>query len=249
MKRLYFQWKKDEEAPFAGWDFSYLKGRWKEDRPYWDYQRKAQVLIKNATAVLDIGTGGGELLASLGPFPSHTMATEGLPANVPIARRRLEPLGVKVVTVDESGKIPFADEEFDLLLNRHSAYDEREIFRILRKGGHFLTQQVGGNNLKDLVREFSVESQFKDWTLDVAKQRLEEVGFKITQAKEWSGRVEFKDVGALVYFLKAIPWVVKDFSVDNYLLVLEKFQRRIDIGESLAFTNVRFMILAEKDKS
>jgi len=246
MKELYFQWKKDEEAPFAGWDFSYLKGRWKEDQPPWDYKSIAKVLVHNATTLLDIGTGGGELLASLGLLPGHTVATEGLPANIPIARRRLEPLGVKVFAIDESGEIPFSDEEFDLLLNRHSAYDEREVFRVLTKGGRFLTQQVGGDNLRDLIREFNVEPQFKDWTLGVAKQRLEEAGFKITQAEDWSGKVEFNDVGALVYFLKSIPWIVKDFSIDNYLPVLEKFQSKINAGESLVFTNARFIVLVEK---
>jgi len=249
MEDLYFQWKKDEGAPFTGWDFSYLKGRWKEERPSWDYVRKAQALAKKAAAILDVGTGGGEILALLWPFPAHTVATEGWLPSVPIARKRLEPLGAKVVAADESGKLPFADEEFDLVLNRHSAYNDREVFRVLRTGGHFLTEQVGGDNLEDLLREFSVELQFKDWTLGVAKQRLEEVGFKITQAREWSGRVEFNDVGALVYFLKAIPWIVKDFSVDNYLPVLKKLQSRINMGESLVFTTARFMILAEKDKS
>jgi SAM-dependent methyltransferase len=248
MKDLHSQWKRDEEAPFKGWDFSYLKGRWREEQPRWDYRRKAQILIKNATAVLDMGTGGGEFLASVDKLPEHNVAIEGWLPNVPVARSRLEPLGVRVVATDESGKLPLRDEEFDLVLNRHSAYDEQEVFRVLKKRGRFLTQQVGGDNLKDLLREFSVEPQFGDWTLRMARQRLEEAGFKITEAEEWSGKIEFNDVGALVYFLKNIPWIVKDFSVDRYLPILEKLQRRIQMGERLVFTNARFMILAEKDR-
>lgn len=245
-KDFYGQWKKDEKAPFAGWDFSYLKDRWIDEQPPWGYKQEAKELIKDATAVLDIGTGGGEILASLGPFPEHVIAIEGWTPNVSVAKKRLEPLGIGVVEIDESGKLPFADGEFDLVLNRHSAFDGGEIHRILRKEGIFLTQQVSGSNLEDLIQQFGVESQFKSWSVDVAKQQLEEVGFEVEKSKDWSGKVEFKDVGAIVYFLKVIPWIVKDFSVDKYLSTLRNFQGMIKRGEKLVFTKTRFLIRARK---
>ncbi len=246
MNNLYSQWKKDEQAPFTGWDFSYLKDRWKEEQPPWDYKRKAKRLMKKAKAVLDMGTGGGEILSALGPFPKHTIAIEGWPPNVPVARKRLEPLGIKVLGVNESNKLPFTDGEFDLVLNRHSAFNAKEVFRILQNKGTFLTQQVGGRNLNDLIQVFDAVPQYKDWTLNVIKQKVEEAGFQIKDAREWSGKVEFKDVGALVYFLKAIPWVVKDFSVDKYLPTLKNLQVRIDGGGKLIFTEARFLIRAKK---
>jgi len=246
MADLYAQWKKDEQASFAGWDFSYLKERWTEEQPPWDYKKIAKGLIKNAMAVLDMGTGGGEVITSLGPFPEHAIATEGYEPNIKVARKRLEPLGFKVIAVDESGKLPFADEEFDLVLNRHSAFNRKEVYRILKTGGVFLTQQVSGNNLDDLIREFGVESKFKKWSVDMAKQELEKVGFEINYAEEWSGKVEFKDMGAVVYFLKAIPWIVEGFSVDKDLSVLKRLQERSDKGEKLIFTQTRFVIQAQK---
>jgi hypothetical protein len=30
------QWRKDEAAPFSGWDFSYLDGRYVQEEPPWD---------------------------------------------------------------------------------------------------------------------------------------------------------------------------------------------------------------------
>ncbi len=246
MKDLISQWKKEEQATFKGWDFSYLKGRYKRERPTWNYKEKAKKLIKEASALLDMGTGGGEILSSLGPFPKHVIAIEGWPLNVSIAEKKLKPLGVKVVAIDESKKLPFTDGEFDLVLNRQSAFNGREVFRVLQNKGNFLTQQVGGDNLKDLIQEFNTESKFKNWTLELAKEELEEVGFEIEQADEWLGKVEFKDVGALVYFLKAIPWIVKDFSVDGYLSVLQRLQNKINIKEKLIFTETRFLIQAKK---
>ena len=246
MEKLYAQWKKDEQTPFSGWDFSYIRNRLKVENPPWGYRKEAKKLIKKATAVLDIGTGGGEVLPLLGPFPKHTFATESWLPNVPVARKKLGPLGIKVIKTDKSGKLPFVDKKFDLVLNRHSFYDEKEIFRVLKNGGKFLTQQVDGDNLKDLARGFGVKPQIKNWTLKIARNNLEKIGFKIEQAKEWSGNTEFKDVSAIVYSLKAIPWIVKGFSVDKYLPVLEKLQNKLNNGKRLIFITKRFLIKARK---
>ena len=245
-KDSYALWKKEERASFSGWDFSYIHGRLKEEKPSWDYIREAKKLVKNAMAVLDMGTGGGENFSKLGPFPKHTIATEGWLPNIPVARKKLEPLGVKIVAVDESGRLPFKNDEFDIVLNRHSGFDRREVFRILQKDGIFFTQQVSGNNLQDLIEEFRGDTQFKEWNAEKEKGRLEKVGFRVEIAKDWKGKAEFKDVGAIVYFLKAIPWVVKDFSVDAYLPILKKLQTKADSGKKLVFKETRFLIKARK---
>ena len=245
-KDSYALWKKEEQASFSGWDFSYIHGRLKEEKPSWDYIREAKKLVKNAMAVLDMGTGGGENFSKLGPFPKHTIATEGWLPNIPVARKKLEPLGVKIVAVDESGRLPFKNDEFDIVLNRHSGFDRREVFRILQKDGIFFTQQVSGNNLQDLIEEFRGDTQFKEWNAEKEKGRLEKVGFRVEIAKDWKGKAEFKDVGAIVYFLKAIPWVVKDFSVDAYLPILKKLQTKADSGKKLVFKETRFLIKARK---
>jgi S-adenosylmethionine:diacylglycerol 3-amino-3-carboxypropyl transferase len=95
MKDLHHQWKKEYETRFSGWDFSHLKNRWIDENPPWDYKELARQFVKKSEAILDIGTGGGEVLASLTPFPRHAIATESLEPNVTIAREKLEPLGVK----------------------------------------------------------------------------------------------------------------------------------------------------------
>ena len=46
MKDFYTQWKKEEQMPFSGWDFSYLKDRKTEELPPWDYISLAKELIK-----------------------------------------------------------------------------------------------------------------------------------------------------------------------------------------------------------
>ena len=56
----------------------------------------------------------------------------------------------------------------------------------------------------------------------------------------------FLDVGALVYFLKAIPWVIEDFDVERHRGVLESLHRQLQAGEPLRFTYSRFLVQAVK---
>ena len=105
---------------FSGWDFSWLRGRWSDEEPYWVYRRIVRELAGRADSLLDMGTGGGEFLASLDPLPAQTFATESYPPNIPVARGRLEPLGVTVVAFEDERALPLPDETFELIINRQS---------------------------------------------------------------------------------------------------------------------------------
>ena len=61
------------------------------------------------------------------------------------------PLGIRFRECSDPSAIPFEKESFDLIINRHGDYDASEIYRLLRKGGIFVTEQVGGDNDRDLV--------------------------------------------------------------------------------------------------
>ncbi|MGH2391027.1 MAG: class I SAM-dependent methyltransferase, partial [Chloroflexota bacterium] len=129
--------------PFAGWDFSYLRDRWDEEHPDWDYRELVRRRFAGAHALLDMGTGGGEVLESLAPLPPRTTATEGYAPNVEIARHRLSRLGVEVVAVAGApdnleieegvgiGSLPFPDAGFPLVINRHESYYPAEGYRLL----------------------------------------------------------------------------------------------------------------------
>src|SRR5260370_10005297 len=87
-------------APFSGWDFSWLEGRRVEEEDTettWDYDERARKRIQSAASLLDLGTGGGERLSRLGPFPPFAVATEAYAPNVPVATRLPQPLRVRVV--------------------------------------------------------------------------------------------------------------------------------------------------------
>lgn len=135
---------------FRGWSLEDV-----EPRPIglaypWDYRNRAAVLIGRASAVLDMGTGGGELFADLCQGQRGCMvASEPWPLNAPIAKRRLAPLGVEVVG-GHSLHLPFRNDVFDLVLNRHEELDPAEVGRVVTPGGILFTQQVGRTEWKEV---------------------------------------------------------------------------------------------------
>ena len=246
MKDLHSLWKKEYETPFSGWDFSYLEDRLIFEYPPWDYGKLAKQLIKKSKALLDIGTGGGEFLASLAPLPVHTCATEAWKPNVAIAKAKLEPMGVKVMEIDEKGRLPFSDGEFDTIIDRHAYFTPAEIFRVLRPGGTFLTQQVGGSNLQDFAEAFDTNTPYKHLTFNYWKQEIKDAGFGTIKAEEWRGKQEFKDIGAIVYYIKATPWQAPGFDINKNMPQLDELQHKLDAGEKLIYTQIRFLYQAEK---
>ena len=142
--------------------------------------------------------------------------------------------------------MPFADGEFDLVLNRHAAFNSSEVARVLSTGGTFLTQQVHGMWAWDLQAAFDVKPMKPDVTVAKYVPKLELSGLTIVTAEEWEGRLVFADVGAIVYYLKAIPWEVPGFAVKTHLRHLLALQRKLEAGAELGFYAAKFLIEASK---
>jgi len=241
-------WRGEEQEPFCGWDFSHLDGRMIEEQAPWSYSTRAAELMRQAAAVIDMGTGGGERLLKLQEYwPKKVVATEEYPPNLRLATERLSRFGVRVVDVPltDYDPMPFADGEFDLVLNRHSGLNAREVARILAPGGRFLTQQVHGLWAYDLIAAFEAKPQWPEATLEKYVPQLEAAGMTVDDRQEWSGRLSFTDVGAIVYYLKAVPWLVTGFSVETHLKYLVALQR-LESGDGLTFVARKYLIEARK---
>ena len=242
-------WRYEEQQPFSGWDFSYLRGRMVEEKPPWSYATRAAELMGGASSALDMGTGGGERLPVMREhWPEKVVVTEDYAPNVKLATERLEPLGVRVVetSLTEIQPLPFANGEFDLVLNRHSGMNHGEVARVLAPGGTFLSQQVHGLWAQDLIAAFDAEPAWPHETLDYTAGRLEGVGLTIADAQDWTGSLSFTDVGAIVYYLKAIPWLVDGFSVQTHLEPLLALQDRLERGDGLVFEARKYLVEARK---
>jgi ubiquinone/menaquinone biosynthesis C-methylase UbiE len=248
-EELVEKWRFEEGQPFVGWDFSYLEGRLLEEQPNWSYSARAAELMKQSASVLDLDTGGGERFLELREhWPPKVVVTEHYPPNFNLATERLSPFGAKVIDIQLSdfGSMPFADGEFDLVMNRHAAFNPDEVARVLTAGGTFLTQQVHGLSAADLLAAFDATPQWPEATPAKYLPRLQSAGLEIVDQQDWSGKLSFTDVGAIVYYLKAVPWMVSGFSVGTHLQHLLKLQEQFESYGLLAFTSRKYLIEARK---
>lgn len=243
-------WKQEEEAAqIQGWNFSHIHGRYEEEKDLpWNYEKIVRQHLNQDLDIMDYDTGGGEFLLSLNHPYSRTSATEGYPPNAALCRKKLLPLGIRFKECDEPSKIPFKDESFDLVLNRHGSFDAGELFRLLRPNGVFITEQVGGDNDRDLVKMVlpKADKPFPHLNLKQQRRHFEEAGFEIVQAEEAYRPILFYDIGAFVWFAHIIEWEFPGFSVDTCFEQLLKMQETIDKDGRIVGTIHRYLIVAKK---
>jgi SAM-dependent methyltransferase len=241
-------------APFSGWDFSWLAARSTSQPAPWSYRREVARRAANASAMLDMGTGGGEQLSKLDHRPERTVATEGWPPNVPVAARRLRPLGVPVVRDEGAadnvaedparGRLPFRDGAFDLITNRHEAFLAAEVSRVLAPGGTFVTQQIDCHTNDDWYRLLGlpVPHQPGSW-LPLARRQLEDAGLVVRRAVAGEERELFHDVAGVIYYLRAVSWAVPGYSFDRFAGRLRELHETPDAWPVLC-RQPQFLVIA-----
>jgi len=247
IEKLKKQWLLDESATFEGWDFSYLKNRSESESTHWDYDTIVRRYLKKDDRLLDMGTGGGEYLLSLNHEPSFTFATEGYLPNFELCQKRLE--GIQVRFVHQDSNLPFDDGMFDIIINRHESFDMSEVHRLLKPKGLFITQQVGGDNNKELIQALvsHPDTSLSNHKLTTQVDLVARNGFKVIFQGEDFTQTRYFDVGAIVYFAKIISWEFPGFSVETCFDRLCKLQFKLLREGYIGVTEHRFIIVAQKN--
>jgi len=249
--KLKEEWLKEEKkAHIHGWDFSHIYGRYSEEENLpWDFRTVINKYLKNNMKLLDMETGGGEFLLSLNHPKHNTSAIEGYQPNVELCKKVLLPLGIDFKEADGDEKLPFENEYFDIIINRHGAYNVTELKRVLKKDGIFITQQVGAENDRELVEILLPKYKdlpYAEHYLNIKQQEISEQGFEILESGETFQPIKFFDTGALVWFAKIIEWEFPNFSVESHLENLYKVQEIIEANGAVEGRIHRFYIVGKK---
>lgn len=244
------RWLLEENKIFKGWDFSYLNGRWKEEKLPWNYKNLICKYLNKDNMLLDMGTGGGEFLLSLQHPYINTSVTEAWESNLILCKETLEPLGITVKQTFNDNKLPFKDNTFDIIINRHEDYDVKEVKRILKENGIFITQQVGWKNneklSKFLIPDF--KSQYPDFELNKEVNKFKNLNFSILYGNEFFPYLKFFDVGAIVYFVNIIKWEFPNFSVKRCFNQLCELEEELEENGYIESLEHRFIIVAKNTK-
>lgn len=248
--------KKEYAMPFEGWDFSYISSR---RTPLgslpWSYEEMVRQYLPGCTRLLDIDTGGGEVLFEMlsnSGFNGVASAIEPYAPNVKIARNLLNEIGVEVYDTSKNNA-EFKDDSFDLVICRHGgSILAKDIYRMLKPGGVFITQQVGDCTNVELRKLFDVpRSLWPGWPSNAkdAGQFVSEHGFVLKEINEHVYSYRYADVGALVYYLKALPSEVPGFSIEKYAETLVALHREtLEKGFAVDASFHSFFLTAEKPR-
>lgn len=204
-----------------GWDFSRIRAE--QDPAPWSYD-DVVAAAGPRRRVLDIGTGGGEVLRRLQQRGNWT-ATVAIDHSTRMAETATENLGDRsVVAVGDSAALPARSRAFDLVLDRHASVNPAEVARVLAEAGVFVTQQVGPRNTQSIFDAFGWGSNWDQFANDDPPPRrcrelaaeFEALGCSVERLEEYEIGYAFLDLDSLVFFLRAAP-MPEDFDPAEHL--------------------------------
>jgi len=235
-------------ADVTGWGFDWLQGRATEDRPPWRYSRLLAERLAAVGSALDIDTGGGEVVAEAPRLPPRMAVSEGWPPNAERARALLGPRGVQVIEAD-SASLPFPDASFELVTSRHPVRPAwAEIARVLMPGGRYVAQHVGPASAFELIEFFigPLHAEREGRRPDREAEAAEQAGLAVQSVRTATCRMEFYDVGAVIWTLRKCVWWVPDFSVTTYADRLRALDSQLRAGEPFVAHSTRHLIEARR---
>lgn len=234
----------EQAQRLEGWVFAHQPRRL-GDPPPWDYEARARALAAQSSALLDLGTGGGEVLARiLGGYTSRAVATEEWERNAPIAARRLRSIGASVVRAG-SYDLPFGLAAFDLVLDRHEALRPAEVARVLAPGGTVLTQQIHPDWHAELRVAFPRMARFEQHN-ETYPAGFAAAGLTVVDYQEHVQPMAYQTLGEIVYLLVAAPWTVPDFDLEADFEALLEIERTLTRPEGIVLTDRRYLLEARK---
>lgn len=243
-----------EVGTIRGWDWSRL--RVVRDPIPFDYVEIVRAIVHPADQVLDIGTGGAEVLLALELPAASTIAIDHQLRMALVAGDRIAASNQTVqLAVADAGALPFSAECFDRVLCRHATADPPEVAPVLRPGGVYVNQEVGARNTQSLFDALGWGSNWEQFSDDPIPPRdrhalaaeFEALGCRTLRIDEYEVGHAFVDLESLVLFLQNAPFPNRfdpDRHVDgiNWLLEHHRSDRGIETTEH------RELLIVERSK-
>ncbi len=177
----------------------------------WSYIDVLRDHIGPHDRLIDVGTGGGEVVSAVAR--PHDVALDFNMEMLDVAR---EHLPCRLVAGDHRA-LPFEAGCFDVVADRHVGSDAREVLRILRSGGRYVTQQPGSRICQnifdafgwgtngDFWRRAAAAANEPYWDVSTAADFFAEAGCEILRRQEANVEYEFLNEESLAFWLRNAP--------------------------------------------
>ena len=196
-------------APRRGWGFSGMRVL-RQPVP-WDYEEVVRRYLRGSDRVLDIGTAGGERLASLASSFGSGLGIDIDPEMIRVARADSAAGNVDFEVCSE--RLETVAETFDVIVNRHAPLDLATIADHLKPGGYFITQQVGERNMACVRAALGQPSGLPE----IRRSAISANGLRPLAFLEYDVEYVVRDIESLVFWLNALDSLHADIAGSDAL--------------------------------
>ena len=245
----------EEIGERSGWDFAGVNSESDVSEAPYDYVDTVKEYLSGEEYLLDLGTGGGEVLISLSGMVDRSWGIDLDDEMIQTARRNLGRSGRDNVEflVADSESLPFQDELFDVVICRQAPFCPDEVQRVLKNGCVFVTQQVRENDKINIKRAFERGQSYgrglDELYIDSLK-KLEASGFTVLRTEKFDVTTYLESVKDLIKLLKWSP-IIPDFDVARRKdrKSLEIIERKYGTSKGIRTNTSRFLLIARNAKS
>ena len=238
----------DRVGEDIGWDFSKLKCVTEGEK--WQFYSLVAERLSNTEIWLDIGIGGGEKVLQIANKSLLHIGIDISKGMLKTAKNNLRNSKLKNVRFMrmDSDKLEFPDGFFDIITTRHCDFNTSEVFRTLKKGGYFLTQQVEFKD-KENFKEILGKSQMSEEKESIVKKYIEDFkryGFEEVKVDYYNAKEYYQTIEDIIFLLKNTP-IVPDFGKqETDFEKLNRFIEKYTTNKGIVTNSHRSLIIARK---
>lgn len=231
-----------------GWDFSRLNVT--SEGALWDFNEEIKKRAKSSNVLLDIGTGGGENVLSIAALFVFLVGIDLSDGMIETAKSNLKRTDISNVRFSQmsSEELRFPSGFFDIVTCRHAPFNAKEVAKVLKKGGCFLTQQVAEGDKLNIIKAFNrttVVDQVESLQVRYVRE-LKKAGFCEIQYYESDATEYYQSPEDLIFLLKHTP-IIPNFGMEEHDFArLNDFIVNNRTEKGIQTNSKRFLIIAIK---
>ena len=220
-------------AKEQGWSFDAINPL-VEDASGYFYYKEVVKQIEPTTVMLDIGCGSGEKAVRYYSNAEKVIMIDNEPEMLKRAESNLhkcltenESKHFQIQLGDGDGKLDFPDDYFDLVVSRHCGANMSEVFRVLKRGGVFISEDIDENDCLSLKKYYG---RGQGWNSIINNTLLKkeifnqclDLGFSDINLKNFEFTEYYVSKEQLKYLLTRTP-ILEYFDEDNDEKILDQY--------------------------
>ena len=207
-----FNYKK--VAKEIGWNFAKINPLVEHSSSY-DYYTEVVKNINPNTKMLDIGCGSAEKAIRFYSLANKVYELDHEEEMLKKAQKNVKKYYEDIPKIkdkfsffkaDSDNSLPFENETFDLVVSRHCGANMNEVYRVLKKGGIFISEDVSNDDCQELKDFFKRGQDYNEEPLyKKVMNNCIELGFQKIEFLRFEEIEYYKNEVELKYLLSHTP--------------------------------------------